>query len=716
MDPVKADTMQEAKLHFLDYLRILRIRKAIIITVFLITFTIATVVTFILPESYSSTARIKIEPDTIADIQGVTGGGADVTYAPYDPYFIQTAFEIIQDQVVLNKVIEKLNLSEVWGKRYNGGEPLQNAVTMKMLKQRLSLDPVRNTKLIEITVYDEDKNLAANIANAIVDSYSDYRKSMRDEYTQRGIQALEKQYQEDAKQINVVQTKVDQLRTELNIHDYDPNSTGPTPTLTSMQLQNYNNLMIDGNAAYMKSEKVLSELQPLSPEKLREVLPTVIPDTTLSDLLQRLNDAQQKFVTMTNDYSLQNPDVIRVQALIAELNRQINDRVNGIMAGLSSQVKSQKAALDALTATVTAAKQEDTEEESRGQPYWEEKRKLETMQDFHRLLATKIEAEKIDLEIPKTGMVEIVRRAEPGREPVRPNKTLNISLGVIVGLVVGIGLAFFIEYLDTSVKTIDEVERAFQSPVLGVIPQNVGLLLDEGPESQHAEAYRVLRTHFLFSRKDDTLNSIVVISAGMGEGKSTTGLNLATVFAQAGQRTIIVDSDLRRPSLHKLLRVSNNIGLTNYLLKQNKLEEVIQTTSVPMLDFMASGKLPSSSMSILNSSQMKDLIAELKQRYDFVFFDSPPILGVSDAAVLASEVDMAMQVIQYRRYPQPMTIRAKQLIEKAGGNLAGIVLNNITMSQDEGYYYYYSRDEDEVEAPDQSAPDDPDTPGIKQKY
>jgi capsular exopolysaccharide synthesis family protein len=405
-----------------------------------------------------------------------------------------------------------------------------------------------------------------------------------------------------------------------------------------------------------------------------------------------------------------------VQALIDELNNQVNDRVSGIMAGVSSEAKSEKAALDALTEAVNDAKQKDTDEASRGQPYWEAKLKLENMREFHNLLGTKIAAEKSDWEIPKTGMVEVIRRAEPGKYPVRPNKTLNIVLGVVVGLVVGIGLAFFIEYLDTSVKTIDEVERAFQAPVLGVIPQNVGYLLDEGPDSQHAEAYRVLRTHFLFSRKDDKLNSIVIISAGMGEGKSTTALNLATVFAQAGQRVVIVDSDLRRPTLHKILNVSNNLGLTNYLLKQNTLEEVIQTTGVPMLDFMASGKLPSSSMSILNSPQMKDLIAELKQRYDFVFFDSPPILGVSDAAVLASEVDMAIQVIQYRRYPQPMNIRAKQLIEKAGGNLVGIVLNNITMSQDEGYYYYYSRNEDEPETPAGGTPDEPGKVGIKQKY
>jgi capsular exopolysaccharide synthesis family protein len=221
------------------------------------------------------------------------------------------------------------------------------------------------------------------------------------------------------------------------------------------------------------------------------------------------------------------------------------------------------------------------------------------------------------------------------------------------------------------------------------------------------------------------LNSLVVVSAGAGEGKSTTALNLATVFAHTGQRVLLVDSDLRRPTLHKMIRVSNNIGLTNYLLKQNTLAEVIQTTGVPLLDFMASGKLPNSSMGVLGSLPMKDMIGELKQRYDFIFFDSPPILGVSDASILASEVDLVLQVIQYRRYPQPMNIRAKQMIEKVGGNFAGIVLNNINVSQDESYYYYTgyyhdysSRGEDEqpVPARDQNAPDDADGGDIKQKY
>jgi capsular exopolysaccharide synthesis family protein len=198
----------------------------------------------------------------------------------------------------------------------------------------------------------------------------------------------------------------------------------------------------------------------------------------------------------------------------------------------------------------------------------------------------------------------------------------------------------------------------------------------------------VLRTNILFSQKDPQLNTITIVSGGAGEGKSTTTFNLATVFAQNGQRVLIVDSDLRRPSIHKILKVSNSIGLTNYLLKQNTLEEVIQTTPLATLDFMPSGKLPSSSMGVLNSMQMKELINDLKRRYDWVFFDSPPIMGVSDASILASEVDLVLQVIQYRRYPQPMTIRAKQMIEKVGGNLLGVVLNNISMAADENYYYY----------------------------
>jgi capsular exopolysaccharide synthesis family protein len=726
MDDFKSSAPPEAKLHFLDYWRVIRIRKAIIITVFLITAIIATAVTFILPESYSSTARIKVEND-VTDIPGLN---AAPTYIPYDPYFIQTTFEIMQSEMVLSNVIAKLNLNTKWGEKYENGETLKTTETMEILKQRMQLAPVKNTKLISITVFSEDKNEAADLANEIAQAYTAYRFDTRRSMTTNGLATLEDQFQTQDHDIKTNSDYVEQLRQELHITDQDPNATAPTPTMDAQQLQLINQQRIEGEKVYEEQLVELQELRTITNmEKLADVLPQMVPDTTLNDLSSRLHEARQKWVTLTNDYALSNIEVSRVQSLINELNHEISDRVEGIMSSLASQVNSKKAALDALTTSVDDAKQRDQEAARKNQPYYDAKRDLEQKLEMHRLLYSKLEAEKLELNLPKNSMVQLTDPATPGKTPVRPNKTVNIALGLIFGLFMGVGLAFFIEYLDTSVKTIDDVERTFQAPVLGVIPQNIGLLLEEGSESKHAEAYRVLRTNLLFSRKDEKLNTIVVVSAGAGEGKSTTTINLATVFAQAGNRVLVVDSDLRRPTLHKLFKVSNNLGLTNYLLKQNELPELVQTTPVPNLDFMASGRLPNSSMGILGSAQMKEMIADLKQRYDFVLFDSPPILGVSDASIMASEVDLVMQVIQYRRYPQLMTIRAKQMIEKVGGNFVGIVLNNINMSQDEGYYYYsgyyhdyyYSRNASEQDAeakpaPAAGVPERESEVNIKQKY
>jgi polysaccharide biosynthesis transport protein len=722
MDSPQNQPPQEARLHFLDYWRIIRIRKAIIITVFLITAIIATAVTFILPASYSSTSQIKIEPDSGSDIAQMNGMGGTTT--PYDPYFLETELEILKGPTVLGKVIDALNLNAVWGKKY-GVEMFKTSETLEFLKGQMSLSPVRNTTLVNITVYSGDKNEAAALANAIAKAYKDYRLERHIQVTMGAINVVQELYQTEEQQIQTVQTNVDNLRKELSIADTDPQSLVPTPTLNQEQMRQYNDTMMEMQTRYNRDKEQLDQLKALSPGKLKEVLPRINnPDVTLNGLLDKLNEAEQKFVSLTNDYSPANPEVIRAQSMIVKLNQQIDDSVSGIMVAMENNLNTEKTGLDTLTSEVEAAKLKDQEEAARGQPYWQEKANKANMMEMHRALYNKIETEKTDLAIPRTSVVEQTVIAEPSKDPVRPNKPLNITLGLIFGLIVGVGLAFFIEYLDTSVKTIDDVERAFQAPVLGVIPQNVGILVDEGPESRYAEAYRVLRTNILFSRKDDKLTTIVVVSAGAGEGKSTTTLNLATVFAQAGQRVLVVDSDLRRPTLHKLLHVANDLGLTNYLLKQNTLEEVIQTTSVPTLNFMASGKLPSSSMSILNSAAMKEMVAELKHRYDFVFFDSPPILGVSDASVLASEMDMVIQVIQYRRYPQPMNLRAKQVIEKIGGTFLGIVLNNINMSQDESYYYYsgyyhddfYSGNAKEQESAASKNPDDLDQIGIKQKY
>jgi capsular exopolysaccharide synthesis family protein len=606
----------------------------------------------------------------------------------YDPYFIQTEFEVIQSELILGRVIDTLNLQEVWGKTYANGEKLTRLEAIGLLKKKMSLHPVRNTILIEIQVFSEKPAEAAEIANAIAIAYQEHRKLTRSDLTKGGIASLIDQRKEKEEEINIAQTNLDQLRQTLKIPDSTASEYASGPLLTQETLKHINALRIESEAEFVRQNTVFTELEKLSADKLAQTLPTVTQENLLGNLLEQKNLADQRLIFLEKDLGTNHPDVIKAIASKVDLENKIQARVEGDMLGLKTKVRSLEMYLTNLTEEVQKATKEDIDKANQSQPYFDAKRRLEELRKFRAMLDSKISVEQVDKELPKSIMVTIIDKAQISAKPVRPNKPLNIALGIIIGLVVGVGLAFFIEYLDTSVKTIDDVERALQAPVLGVIPQNVGLMLDEGGESPHAEAYRVLRTNILFSRKDDKLNSMAVVSAGAGEGKSTTVFNLASIFAQSGQRVIVVDSDLRRPTLHKMLHVTNSIGLTNYLLKQNTLEEVIQTTNNPSLDFLASGKLPSSSLGILSSAQMKDLISELKQRYDFVFFDSPPIMGVSDASILASEMDMTLQVIQYHRYPQPMNIRAKQLIEKVGGNLVGIVLNNINMSQDESYYYY----------------------------
>jgi capsular exopolysaccharide synthesis family protein len=698
MDQSKTQSAQEAKLHFLDYWRIIRIRKTVILAVFLLVVITATLVTFILTEKFTSKTRIKIERDA-PDIAGLVSQQMPMAY---DPYFIQTEFEVIQSELILNRVIEDLDLNRKWGKKVAGADALKTSETMMLLRGNMDLRPTRNTSLIEISVWSESAQEASDIANKIAESYKDHRQKQRRDASMRGIDSLEKRFVEQAVKIKEKQTEVERLRTDLNIPDMMASENGGTMLMTAETLRKFETLRIESQAEFVRQDTLLTRLKKLPPDELAQAIPTAAQDPLLSSLLEQLTLAEQKLVVARKDYGPEHAEVLKLGDQVKDLQTKITKRVQGILIGLDARVASLKEGLENLKREVESSKQLDIQEANRSRPYFEAKRELEEMQRFRQLLNAKLYAERTDVDLPTTGVVEIVDKAKPSLRPSKPNKPLNIALGVIIGLVVGVGLAFFIEYLDTSVKTIDDVERALGAPVLGVIPQNVGVLLDEGVESPHAEAYRVLRTNLLFSRKDDKLNTCAVVSAGAGEGKSTTVFNLAAVFAQSGSRVLVVDSDLRRPTLHKMLKVSNSIGLTNLLLRQNKLEEVVQRTTIPTLDFMPSGKLPSSSLGILSSLQMKELITELKQHYDFVFFDSPPVMGVSDASILASEVDMVVQVIQYRRYPQPMNIRAKQMIEKVGGNLMGIVLNNINMSQDESYYYYsgyyhdyYSRNEDQ---------------------
>jgi capsular exopolysaccharide synthesis family protein len=284
--------------------------------------------------------------------------------------------------------------------------------------------------------------------------------------------------------------------------------------------------------------------------------------------------------------------------------------------------------------------------------------------------------------------VKIWERAQKPLWADYPPVKQYLIMAAFFGLVIGVLLAFFIEYLDTSVKTIDDVEKYLKSSVLAVIPKGIPMLVKIKGEHPDAEAYRILRANIEFHKPSPDSKTLTVISAGPGEGKSTTLNNLAFTCAKGGYNVLIIDADLRRPTQHSFFDTENTVGLVDYLTGAATLDAVTRTTKIDNLSFIPAGQLPPDAVGILNSEPMTQLIEKVKHQYDLIFFDSPPILGVSDGSVLVSGMDMTVMVVQHRRFPRTMLLRVKQAIEQVGGALVGVVLNNVDTRQDEGYAYY----------------------------
>ena len=692
MDTANTDT-PVVNLHFLDYWRVIRLRKSLILTVFLICVITSSVLTYCLPKQYSSTVRIEVEKSA-AEVPII---GTASSSQNWDPYFLTTQFKIITSWGILYEVITNMNLQEVFARFEQGGEqnvtPLTSDQAYAYLFRRVSVEQVRGTSLIEITVKYPNAEEAAHIANTIVEFYKKYRMESWVDPHARGIESLQESLSNNQTVLLEKKTQLNVMLTNLDISDM-----GDSPdTVVSIIRQTTIDLEIRRMKAeedYQRHFQTLTNLLDLQSKGLLPgALATALEGTSDPELAIRAEEVARARVEVTHAMGLgfgpENPTLIAAQKALQAATTAYEAKIAGIMKGLENLVNQNSNILQLIVTEEADTKARAQLEYITNSVYSNLKREVENYQRVVDDLGRRLVEEKVEFKQPNERAVWVHDPARANKHQISPKPLLIIPVGILLGLMVGVGMAFFVEYLDTSVKTIDDVERSLQAPVLGVIPQNVGNVMDDGPESPHAEAYRVLRTNLLFARKNEDWTTLTVLSGGAGEGKTTTLFNLATVFAQSGQRVLVVDSDLRRPSIHRMLRVSNATGLTDLLLnKQMTVDQVIQKTKLPTLDFLPSGKLPSSSMSILGSVQMKDVVAELKRRYDFVFFDSPPLMGVSDASVLASEIEMVLQVIQYRRYPMPMTLRAKQMISKVGGTLMGLVLNNINMSQDENYYYY----------------------------
>jgi capsular exopolysaccharide synthesis family protein len=672
----------EVKLHFLDYWRVIQVRWILILLAFLLVLMTSAIVTYFQPREYKSSVFIEVK--STAENPRIFSG--DANQPIHDPQLAPTVYQVVKRTSILYPVVDELKLQDKWAKN---GPRVSREQCFQMLRGRIQVEEVRNTDLLEIGVFDQDPQEAADIANKIVAVYQDKRVEEEKQIMNRAVGTMNEQVAKQQKKVDESAIEVARIRDEEHIIDLNPEGTEDSQTpLNSIVLKQEGEVNdSETKAATLKTQ--LQQIATLKGEDLMRMLPALsIQDPTILKILPIYQDAVAQEAQFLNSGLDENhPRVKALRATKQVYLRQLEEQVAIVRSALDKNLKTAETTRDELQKRLKEINQKQLNSKNLSASYARAKNsyiKEKLLLDSVRMRA---QTQTMELAMPRVA-ISVKEPAEPPTVAARPRVSLNLMLGALVGLVVGLGLAFFIEYLDTSVKTMEDVESLLGVPVLAIIPKNIKLLHKEPGDTPDAEAYRILRTNIEFNRKNPAANSISVASGGPGEGKSTTIANLAFISAQGGYSTLIVDADLRRPVQHELFGLSNKIGLTNYLTTEMSFEDVIVQTGVENLYLMPSGILPSDAVGILNSQRMSDLVSELKLRYDIVFFDSPPVLGVSDASVLASEVDQTIIVVQHRRFPRAMLLRVKQALLGVGGTVLGVVLNNVDLKHDQNYYYY----------------------------
>jgi capsular exopolysaccharide synthesis family protein len=300
--------------------------------------------------------------------------------------------------------------------------------------------------------------------------------------------------------------------------------------------------------------------------------------------------------------------------------------------------------------------------------------------------------------------IQVVDQAELPTKPYKPNKRLNLLLAAVVGLFLGVGIAFFFEYLDNTIKTPEDVEQLIRLPSFGMVPEisserrkrlesgaayPVELITYAHPKSMLSEAYRNIRTSILLSFSEKPPKKIVITSANPAEGKTTTVINTAIALSQTGAKVIVVDSDMRKPRIHNIFNEENGIGLSNFLSGHGDLRSIIKKTEIPNLFYIPSGPIPPNPSELIGAGLFKNMMESLGKGFDHIVLDSPPVLGFADSIILSTNVDGVILVTVGGKTPRETLQRAKEVLQQVNAKILGVVINRVNIQRsDYGYYYY----------------------------
>ena len=667
-----------------DLARVLRLRWALIALIAGVVLVTTLVVTAFLPRWYLATAKVAVEkPEGEVKLFQAQGSGA------YDPYFMQDQFRTMQAERILYPVIDRLDLStKLTAAMGAPGTTLPKDITYRFLVNKmLRVESQRSSSQIDINVYAQQPALAADIANEIARVYSDDRIALATSEQREGLAQLEKELSEQEGKVTRQRDVVEKLRKDLNISGVDLNAKYSDMEIETLRQMQNSLIALRVDAIGRKTRWERFRSIPVE-DRMGLVNSELIPDQNIQNLLQAYLIADQKVTQLKARLGEAHPDLVAAIESRAKIKEQLEALLRGYESGLEIAYKEAEARVDELESQLAKAKVDQIlSARDRMRPFDEAAQTLDDETRLYSTLKLTLRQREIDFQVPKR-TIEILNTAAPARRPSRPNWILNIASAIASGLVLGVGVALTLEYFDTSLRDVADIEDRLKVPVLGVIPHHHEPMGPEKDEPEEAEPYRVLHTNLNLALKPGQPAVIVVFSAGPAEGKSTTICRLAHLMGAYGERTLLIDGDLRRPAQHHLAGCPRSPGLSEVLSGKCDIDAAIRKSVVPGVDLLTSGGVPGFSLSLLFANRLRELFASLRTRYDRIMLDSPPIIGVSDSSLLAGVADGAILLIQHRRNPASMVLRAQQVIVGLKTPILGAVLTQVPRGSGEDYGYY----------------------------
>ena len=706
-------TGQEKTVHLRDYFDVIKRRRLPILAVFLVIVSLVSAYTFLATKQYTATTQMLIEQGaqrsfSLQDALAVDSSAMD---------FYQTQYRLIESRALARKVATTLNLQRLpeFGAPRAGETPdvamtpaEQLRKTVDIFLTKIKVNPIRQSRLVNVSFTSPNPRLAAKVANAIATAYIDYVLDRKLKVSQMAVNFLGRRIEEQRRKLQASQMALQKYMEEhklVNVISDNYNA------ITSQKLADLNQKLIEAETARKESEaryqlamRARQDANKL--DSIREFLDSPV----IQKVRERELELSKREAELSQKYGPRHPKMIALQAEKEAIERQRRGEINQIINSLENQYKIALAKENAIRQALQRQQEDAMLTRRKAIGFNVIKREVDTNQRLFNMLLNKVKEARVTEEID-VGSVMVVDEAEMPKRPSSPRMLLNLVLAVGGGLVISLFWGFLLEYMDNTIKLPSQIEDQLGLPLLGSVPfdssfhsargkgaeQQSPVILEAlaKPNSSTIEPLRIVRTAISLSKAGNPPHSIVVSSSLEREGKSVTAACLAVAFAEANKRTILIDGDLRKPRQHRLWNQDNTVGLSSILSGQASIQDCVHHDVIPNVDLITSGPIPPSPAELFQSELMSRVMEVLGKAYDQIIIDSPPILPLADPLILGSLADGMIMVAAAARLPIHVLEQSITKLSKAGIDMLGVILNQVEKGRSDYYYggyrhrYYY---------------------------